>query len=67
MNGVLASALIIAVCGAGLHTIVNMRRREAKDWRTPFWDGPRKVGLLFAAVIGGGYAAFVTIAVLAGW
>jgi len=63
----IASVLIIAVCGAAIHTIVNLRRQQAKDAGVPYMDAGRKSALLFAAVIGGGYAAFVTIAVVGGW
>lgn len=63
----IASALIIAVCGAAIHTIVNLRRREAKDAGVPYMDAGRKAVLMFAAVAGGGYAAAVVIAVVGGW
>jgi hypothetical protein len=50
MSGFITSAVIIAVCGAGLHTLVNMRREQAKLHGVPYMDRGR---LVFVAVVGG--------------
>lgn len=55
MSGVITSALIIALCGAGLHTLVNLRREQARMLGVPYMDRGR---LAFVAVIGGAAAIY---------
>lgn len=62
----ITSALIIAVCGAILHSIVSLRRQQAKEAGVTYFDPVRKALLIFAVVAGGGYALFVAIAVAGG-
>lgn len=50
MSGFVVSALIIAVCGAGLHTLVNLRREQARLYGVPYMDRGR---FAFIAVVGG--------------
>lgn len=67
MSGIITSALIIAVCGAGIHSIVDLRRKQAKQAGVPYMDPARKGALLFAASVGAIYAAFIAAVVVGGW
>lgn len=64
--GVITSALIIAVCFAGLHSIVDLRRQQAKAAGVPYMDRARLAVLLSAAVVAVCYFGWLVIAVAAG-
>jgi hypothetical protein len=66
MAGVITSALIIAVCFAGLHTIVGMRREQARRLGVPYMDKPRAIVLLVVGGLAALYFAFVFTVVALG-
>jgi hypothetical protein len=64
--GTAASLLIVAACAAGIHSIVDLRRKQAKALGVPYMDPARKAALTLAATVGGAYALFIAVVVLAG-
>lgn len=67
LAGVITSALIIAVCFAGVHSLVDLRREQARRLGVPYMDKPRKRTLLAVGAVGALYFGFVFIAVRLGW
>jgi len=65
MAGLIASALIVAVCGGVIHSIVDLRRAQARAAGVRYMDPARKAALVLAGTIAGAYAIFL-IAALAG-
>jgi len=65
-EGQITSLLIIALCAAALHSIVDLRRKQAKQAGVPYFDGPRRLVLGVAAVIALLYLAAFVLALAAG-
>lgn len=66
MSGVITSALIIAICGAGLHTLVNFRREQAKTIGVPYMDKWRRGVLIAIGSVAAIYFAAVALIVATG-
>jgi hypothetical protein len=67
LSGVITSALIIALCVAGVHSIVDLRRKQAKAAGVAYMDPARKAALAFAGIVAGVYGALLLIAFAADW
>jgi len=65
--GIVTSLVIVALCFAGLHTIIDLRREQARRLGLTYMDGLRRGRLLAALGVAVAYFAFVAIAVAAGW
>lgn len=66
MAGTLTSLAIIVVCFAGLHSIVDLRRAQARAAGVPYMDGARLAVLLSAGIVGVCYFGWVVIAAALG-
>lgn len=65
--GAVTSLLIIAFCFAGIHTIVNIRREQARRLGVPYMDPVRRTTLVIVGGIALAYFGFVAIAAAGGW
>jgi hypothetical protein len=63
----LTSALIIAACCAGLHSIVEYRQHQARRLGVPYMDKMRRTLLLAAAAVFAVYFGGIAIAAGFGW
>jgi hypothetical protein len=66
MEGFLTSALILAFCVAGLHTIAQWRADQARAAGVPYWDRGRLIVVVVAGALLGAWMLVSVGAALTG-
>jgi hypothetical protein len=64
--GVVTSAMIVAVCLAALHSLVDLRRQQAEALGLVYWNRARLIVVCTLAVLGFTYFASLALVVAVG-